>query len=106
MSDFAIVRKGLHQYELKKGEYLDMPHIDGEKDASIEFDDVLLVSVGDKVQVGQPTVAKAKVKATILKQFKGPKYDAAKFKAKSRYRKHWGYREEFTRVRVDEITVG
>ncbi len=105
MTDFAIIQKGLHQYEMKKGEYLDMPHIDVASDTTIEFTDVLLAQVGEKVEIGQPLVAKAKVVCTILKQFKGPKGDGAKFKAKSRYRKHWGYRDELTRVRVDEIVL-
>lgn len=105
MTDYAIVRKGLHQYELKLGEYLDMPHIEGAVDSKIEFPEVLLVRIGDKTEIGQPVVEKAKVVGTILKQFKGEKFEAGKFKAKSRYRKNWGYREELTRVRVDEIVL-
>lgn len=105
MTDFAIIKKGLHQYELKKGEYLDMPHIDGAVDSKVEFSEVLLAKVGDKTEIGQPVVEKAKVVGTILKQFKGEKFEAGKFKAKSRYRKQWGYREELTRVRVDEIVI-
>lgn len=105
MTDFAIVRKGLHQYSLKKGEYLDMPRIEGAVESKVEFDDVLLVQVGENTQIGQPTVEGAKVVGTILKQFRGEKHEAGKFKAKSRYRKNWGYRQELTRVRVDEIIV-
>lgn len=105
MTDFAIVQKGLHQYEMKKGEYLDMPHIEGAAESKIEFTEVLLATVGDKTEIGQPMVEKAKVVCTILKQFQGEKFQGAKFKAKSRYRKHWGYRDELTRVRVDEIIV-
>lgn len=105
MTDFAIVQKGLHQYELKLGEYIDLPHIDGDVDSKIEFSEVLLAKVGDKTEIGQPTVKGAKVVGSILKQFKGEKFEAAKFKAKSRYRKHWGYRQELTRVRVDEIVL-
>ena len=105
MTDFAIIRKGLHQYSLHLGEFLDMPHIEGAVDTQIEFDDVLLTQVADKTEIGQPVVTGAKVKCTILKQFKGEKHEAGKFKAKSRYRKHWGYRQELTRVRVDEIIV-
>jgi len=105
MTDFAIVRKGLHQYSLKKGEYLDMPRIEGEAEAKIEFDDVLLTVIDGKETIGQPVVKGAKVLCTILKQFRGEKFEAAKFKAKSRYRKQWGYREELTRVRVDDIVV-
>ena len=105
MTDFAIIQKGLHQYVLRNGEYLDMPHIEGAVDTKIEFPEVLLTQIGDKTVIGQPSVAGAIVKCTIIKQFKGPKFEAGKFKAKSRYRKQWGYREELTRVRVDEIVV-
>jgi large subunit ribosomal protein L21 len=105
MTDYAIVRKGLHQYSLKKGEYLDMPRIEGEVDSKVEFPDVLLTQIGDKTTIGQPVVKDAKVVCTILKQFRGEKFEAGKFKAKSRYRKQWGYRAELTRIRVDEIVT-
>lgn len=105
MTDFAIIRKGLHQYSLKLGEYLDMPLMDGDVESKIEFTDVLLTQIGDKVEIGQPVVEGAKVVCTILKHFRGEKFEAGKFKAKSRYRKQWGYREELTRVRVDEIVT-
>ena len=105
MIDFAIIKKGLHQYVFRKGEYLDMPHIEGDIDTKIEFPEVLLTQVGDNTTIGQPTIKGAKVLGTIIRQFKGPKFEAAKYKAKSRYRRQWGYREELTRVRVDEIVV-
>lgn len=105
MTDFAIIRKGLHQYSMKKGEYLDMPRIEGEVDSKIEFSEVLLTQVGDETKIGQPVVEGAKVVCTILKQFRGEKFEAGKFKAKSRYRKQWGYREELTRLRVEEIVT-
>jgi large subunit ribosomal protein L21 len=105
MTDLAIIKKGLHQYALRKGEYLDMPHIEGAIDTKVEFPEVLLTQIGEKTEIGQPLVKDAKVIGTIIKQFRGPKFEAAKFKAKSRYRKQWGYREELTRVRVDEIVV-
>lgn len=105
MNDFAIVRKGLHQYALRQGEFLDMPKINGDVDSKIVFDEVLLTNVGGKSKIGQPVVKGAKVECTILKQLKGPKQRAGKFKAKSRYRRTWGYREQLTRVRVDKIVV-
>lgn len=105
MTDFAIIRKGLHQYSMKKGEYLDMPRIEGEVDSKVEFTDVLLTQIGEDTKIGQPIVEGAKVTGTIIKQFRGEKHEAGKFKAKSRYRKQWGYREELTRVRVDDIVA-
>lgn len=90
---------------MKKGEYLDMPRIEGEVDSKIEFSEVLLTQVGDETIIGQPVVEGAKVVCTILKQFRGEKFEAGKFKAKSRYRKQWGYREELTRLRVEEIVT-
>lgn len=80
-----------------------MPRIQGDVESKIEFSDVLLTQIGDETTIGQPTVAGAKVVCTILKHFRGEKFEAGKFKAKSRYRKQWGYREELTRIRVDEI---
>ena len=77
----------------------------GAKD-EVSFDQVLLVSDGDKSKVGQPTVSGAKVTAKVLgPEGKGEKKMVFKFKAKTRQRKKKGHRQPFTKVQITKITA-
>jgi large subunit ribosomal protein L21 len=66
--------------------------------------EVLLVVDGEKVSIGKPVVKDAKVTLKVLKEVeKGEKIEVYHFKAKSRYRKHTGFRPQYTRVLVEKI---
>ncbi len=81
---------------------LDVERLPAEVGESVELDRVLLLRDED-VQVGNPLVSGAKVRATVLAQDKKPKIIVFKYKPKERYRKKQGHRQLFTRLRVDEI---
>lgn len=74
--------------------------------AAVELDRVLLISSGDQVKVGSPTVAGAKVLATATAEGKGRKVVVFKFKSKVRYRKKTGHRQLYTELAVDKIVDG
>jgi large subunit ribosomal protein L21 len=50
-------------------------------------------------------VAGAKVQATVVAQEKGPKIRIYKYRPRKRYRRRAGHRQQYTRLRVDEIVV-
>jgi len=66
----------------------------------------LLLADDEEVQIGQPTVPGAIVKATIVEQYRGQKIYVWKYKPKKRYRRRQGHRQSYTRLRVDEIVAG
>jgi len=80
----------------------DVERLPAEVGESVELDRVLLLR-DENVQVGNPFVSGAKVRATVLAQDKKPKIIVFKYKPKERYRKKQGHRQLFTRLRVDEI---
>ena len=47
----------------------------------------------------------ARVKVTVLAHEKGPKVHIFKYRPKQRYRVRKGHRQNYTRLRVDEIVV-
>ena len=55
-----------------------------EEGKSIDFNEVLLVASGDKVEVGQPEVKDAKVKVRVLAQEKADKIVVLKYKKRKR----------------------
>ena len=101
---YAIVETGGKQYKVQAGEIIEVEKLDveGEK---VTFDRVLLCADGGNVQIGAPLVANAKVTGQVLGPIKGKKVIAFK----QRKRKDWkwtrGHRQNYVRIRIDEIAV-
>jgi large subunit ribosomal protein L21 len=100
MKKYAVVKVQGHQYKVSEGEEFLVDKIEGEVNSS-----VLLVVDGENVTIGKPVLEKAQVKLSVLGQEKGEKIDVFKYKAKSRYRKHTGFRPQLTRLKVDSINL-
>lgn len=79
-----------------------MPVAEGDK---VELDRVLMVSDGDKVAIGNPVVAGAKVLATSLGTNKGEKVIIFRYKSKVRSRRKKGHRQLLTKLAIDRITT-
>jgi large subunit ribosomal protein L21 len=102
---YAIIRTGGKQYRVSPGEVIDVERLPHEVGDQIELGEVLLVADGAQSQIGQPLVAGAKVKATVTRQAMARKVIIFKFKRNNRYRRKKGHRQEFTRLRIDEIAA-
>ena len=101
----AVVRIGDKQYLVSEGEYFEVEKLDLEEGAKFVTEDVLLVIDGDKVSVGKPRVAGAKVSITVLAQTKDVKKIVFKYKAKKNYRVKTGHRQKLTKIQIDKIEV-
>ena len=76
-----------------------------EAGATVELDEVLLLSDDKLVAVGRPLVHGAKVVAEVLKHDKHRKVIIFKYKRRKRYRRKAGHRQAFTALRVKEIRL-
>jgi len=101
---YAIVESGGRQYRAEVGHTFSVEKLPYEVGEQIEMD-VLLVSNDDDIRVGQPVVDGALVKATIVDQYKGKKIFVWKYRPRKRYRRRKGHRQEYTRLRIDEIDL-
>ncbi|MBT4516802.1 MAG: 50S ribosomal protein L21 [Candidatus Komeilibacteria bacterium] len=102
----AVIKTGGKQYQVAKGDTIKIEKLpEAEEGKKVVFDTVLLLVDKDKVTVGNPTVAKAKVEATLVRNFKDKKIDVLKYKNKTRYRKHYGHRQQLAEVKIDKIVV-
>lgn len=88
---------------MQQGSVVRVPSIDAEPGTRLELRDVLLVSDGDRVLVGKPTVADALVVAQVVGHGRGEKVVNFKYKAKVRYRRKRGHRQPYTEIAVSEI---
>ncbi len=100
---YAVVETGGKQYKVQPDETLQVERLPAEVGATVELDRVLLVGDGDAVEVGQPTVAGARVIAEVIAQEKGDKIIVFRYKRKVRYRRKTGHRQQLTRLRIKEI---
>lgn len=103
---YAIVESGGRQYRAEEGQSFSVEKLPYEVGEQIELSNVLLLADDAEVQIGQPTVPGASVKATIVDQYRGKKIFVWKYKPKKRYRRRMGHRQSYTRLRVDEIVAG
>jgi len=101
---YAVVRAGGKQIRVSPGDVVDVERVAGEPGQAIELAEVLLVG-GDKLVVGTPLVAGAKVLAKIEGDSAGPKIRIFKYKRRKRYRLTKGHRQHFTRLRIESIEV-
>ncbi len=103
---YAVVKSGTHQYKATVGGEMIVERLPYPVGTQIELEDVYLLVDGDEVQVGQPVVEGAKVIATIVEEFRGPKIRIFKHHPRKRYRRRQGHRQNYMRLRVDEIVKG
>ena len=101
--EIAVIKTGGKQYLIKKGDKIRVEKIDGKDGDKIEFTDVLLLEKDKKVEIGTPLIKNAKVVGKILKQGRGDKVIIYKYKAKKRYHRKAGHRQQFTEVEISEI---
>ena len=101
----AVIRSGSRQYIATEGHMVLVERLPVEVGAQVTFDQVLLVTDGDKSTVGKPLVQGASVTATVVEQAKGPKLKVFHYTPKKRYRKLTGHRQQYTRVRIEKISL-
>jgi len=100
---FAIVESGGKQYRAVEGRTLEVDRLPVDAGKKFDFERVLLMSDGDDILVGTPTIGDILVKVTVVDHTKGPKIDRFKYRPKKRIRVRGGHRQQFTRLLVDFI---
>jgi large subunit ribosomal protein L21 len=102
---YAVLQSGARQYRAEAGETILVERLAAEVGQQVEIDKVLLIADGEQIEIGQPTIKGAKVLATVVAQEKGPKVRIWKYHPRKRYRRRAGHRQQYTRLRVDEILM-
>lgn len=98
---YAIIETGGKQYRISEGDVLKIDKISNKN--TVTFNNVLMVSDGDKTSYGSPFLASAKVTADILKTEKDKKVIVFKQKVRKNHRKLRGHRQQYTSVKIKDI---
>ena len=101
----AVFITGGKQYRVAEGDALRVERLSAEEGSSVEFDTVLLVSDGEKVQVGAPYVEGGKVSATVKSHGKGDKVKIVKFRRRKGYLRQKGHRQQYTELEITGIAA-
>jgi large subunit ribosomal protein L21 len=102
---YAVIKTGGKQYRVASGEKLKIELIPQAVGTEIVLDQVLLVGNGDKIAAGNPLVAGAIVKATVVAHGRGDKVQIFKMRRRKNYRRTQGHRQNFTEIRIDTISA-
>ena len=101
---YAIIEACGKQYKVAEGDEVYLEKLEANEGEKVTFDKVLLISDGEKIKVGTPTVKSAKVEATVVAQGKSKKVVVFKYKAKKNERKKQGHRQPYTKVKIEKIS--
>lgn len=100
---YAVVKTGGKQYLVEESEEILVEKIEGGQGDKISFGEVLLVVDGDRVEIGKPFLKGTQVEAVIVAQIKDKKIEGFKYKPKKGYRRHWGHRQNLTKIQIEKI---
>jgi large subunit ribosomal protein L21 len=102
-SMYAVVKIKGQQFRVEPGTKLQVPLLESEVGASVTFDEVLMLTDGEDVKVGQPHVDGASVAAEVLRHGRSRKIVVFKYKRRKNYRRKKGHRQPFTEVSITGI---
>jgi large subunit ribosomal protein L21 len=104
---YAIIEVGGRQYSVQKGDVLEVEKQEkAQEEKDITLEKVLLVSKGSSVEIGKPYVKGAHIVAQVMAQTKGPKIMSFKYRRRKNSHWHKGHRQQLTRIKIKEITLG
>jgi large subunit ribosomal protein L21 len=102
---YAIVEIAGQQFKVEKDQKVFVHRLQTEEGKKVSFDNVLLLSDGDKVTVGAPAIGGAQVSAKVLKHLKGDKVIVFKKKRRKGYRVKNGHRQSLTEILIENIVA-
>ena len=103
---YAVIESGGKQHRVEPGEVLQIEKLDIAEGETVDFDKVMMIGEGDKVEIGTPYVKGGKVTAEVLGHGRGDKVTIIKMRRRKNYRRKAGHRQYFTEVEIKEISGG
>ena len=102
---FAVIKTGGKQYRVAAEDTITVAKLAGEPGEAVTFDQVVMVSNDNGVEVGAPLVAGVTVTGTVVEQTRGEKVIAFKKRRRQNSRRKRGHRQDYTVVRITGIVA-
>ena len=100
---YAIVEIAGQQFKVEKDQQIFVHRLEAEEGSKVDFENVLLIDNGGKINVGAPAVKGAKVTAKVLEHLKGDKVIVFKKKRRKGYKVKNGHRQYLTKLEILKI---
>jgi large subunit ribosomal protein L21 len=101
---YAVIETGGKQYRVSPGQTIEVELLPAEPGSKVTLDRVLLVSDdAGKTLVGAPVVPGGAVTGTVVREGRGKKIVIFKYKAKKRYRRTRGHRQDYMYLLITDI---
>ena len=100
---YAVICTGGKQYRVCEGDVVFIEKLDAEVDATVNFDQVLVVGKDEGMVVGAPTVDGAVVTGKVLKNGKSKQVTVFTYRPKKGSSRKLGHRQPYTKVEIQSI---
>ena len=100
---YALVKTGGKQYRVAKDDTILVERIAADEGAEVILNDIVMLADGDKVTIGTPKVEGAAVRATVMRQTRGPKIIIFRRKRRKNHRRTQGHRQDLTLLKINDI---
>lgn len=102
---YAIVSFKGNQYKVERDKVIRVPYLsDKEIGSEIEINDIFMIRNEEKVLIGNPALPGAKVTAEVLAHKRDKKIIVFKKKRRKGYAKKNGHRQDFTEIKIKDIS--
>ena len=102
---YALVEIKGKQYRVSPGMEIVVDRLSEPEDESLDLDSVLLLSDGDRILIGDPYVADARVRARVAGEERGKKLRVTTYRRRKRTQRTQGHRQRFTRLVIEDVLV-
>ena len=99
---YAVIRAGGKQYRVAPGDVIQVEKLGTGTDGEVQFPVLAVSSEAGQVTSGSD----ARVVGRVVEEGRGPKLIVFHYKRKKQYKKLRGHRQDYTAVRITEITSG
>ncbi len=103
---YAVVKTGGKQHRVAEGDVVVVERLDGDVGETVELADVIMLGTDKGAVADKGKLAKVKIHATILDQYKDDKVIVFKFKRRKGYKRTRGHRQPVTKLAIDFIDDG
>ncbi|RUO42935.1 50S ribosomal protein L21 [Aliidiomarina taiwanensis] len=100
---YAVFQSGGKQHRVTEGQTVRLEKLEAATGDTVEFENVLMLSDGDKVTIGAPFIAGGKVTAEVVAHGRGDKVKIVKFRRRKHSRTQMGHRQWYTEVKITSV---
>lgn len=102
---YAVIEAGGKQFRVAPGDTIRIDTVPGDVGSAVEFGRIVALMRDSNELLTGSDLGQARVTGTIAEHGRGDKVVVFKFKRKKQYKRTIGHRQNYTAVRIDEITA-